>query len=83
MNVASEAGTVIQTDDCTLVDHFRTTNQTMADGPNNYWVFGYFHTDDYLYYCSRYIWGGNAGTLVGETNSNSTRRLICPCSLGK
>ena len=58
MNVASlvnAEGEVIKTDDCILVDQFRTTNQTVKGSPNNYWVFGYFHTDANLYYCTKYV----------------------------
>ena len=83
MNVASEAGMAIEPDDCTIVEQFRTPNQTMNGGANIYWVFVYFYSDDNVYFCSRYIWSGNAGTRVGETNIIPSRRLICPCSTSK
>ena len=82
MNVAYEAEMSIKIDDCTLVDYFRTPNQTMKKETNNFWVFGFFYADDQFYFCSRYIWSGSAGTRVGETNNIPSRRLICPCTTG-
>ena len=84
MNVAYEAGKVIEKDNCTLIEHFLDQGETnlTEKGETNYWAFGYFHTDADLYYCTKYV-QQNAGTRAGELNLNSSRRLICPSSPGK
>ena len=66
-----------------MIDHFADYLgiQLTPAFNNPYWHFGYFYTASSTKWCANY--GSNndgSGVRVGESNSKSTRRFVCPCT---
>lgn len=86
VNAATQASANIPSDDCALINkflHLGSTKLTKKKETHS-WTFGYFHTNDSSYYCSKYG-SFNAGTRSGESMDllGSTGRVVCPCVQGK
>ena len=86
-NAASQASSVIQEGDCTLILHFRPIISSMQYRDNSsktsHWTFGYYYNEISSvasnYFCTNYG-SQKIGTRSGETNRDPGRQIICACS---